>query len=60
MKAAGMTHVTVATAGINEASCELYEACGFEPWHLIGDYVKPVQSHREDWVLACQKTRSDP
>ncbi|MFC2077326.1 GNAT family N-acetyltransferase [Candidatus Bipolaricaulota bacterium] len=48
MKAAGMTHATVANAGTNEASRELYEACGFTPWHLIDDYVKPVPALRDE------------
>ena len=42
-----MTHATVANAGINEASRALYKACGFEPWHLIDDYVKPVPVRRD-------------
>ena len=42
MKAAGMTHATVANLASNEASRALYTACGFEPWHLIDDYVKPI------------------
>jgi RimJ/RimL family protein N-acetyltransferase len=37
---AGMTHATVANSGTNEASRALYEACGFTPWHVIGDYTK--------------------
>lgn len=40
MQTAGMTHATVANAGTNEASPALYQACGFEPWHMIDDYVK--------------------
>ena len=48
MKAAGMIHATVANAGTNEASRELYEACGFTPWHLIDDYVKPVPVRRDE------------
>lgn len=31
MKAAGMTQPTVANNGANEASRELYRACGFPP-----------------------------
>ena len=42
MKAAGMTYATVANTGTNEASRELYRSCGFTPWHLIDDYVKPI------------------
>ena len=42
MKAAGMTHATVANSGSNEASRALYAACGFTPWHPIDDYVKPI------------------
>ena len=42
MKAAGMDYATVANEGTNEASRELYKACGFKPWHFIEDYSKPV------------------
>jgi mycothiol synthase len=42
MKAAGMTHATVANSGTNEAARELYAACGFSPWYLFDDYVKPI------------------
>lgn len=43
MKAAGMSHATVANAGINEASRALYKACGFTPWYLIDDYAKAIR-----------------
>lgn len=42
MKAAGMTHATVANEGTNEASRALYEACGFEPWHYLDGFAKAV------------------
>jgi len=42
MKAAGMTVATVANSGTNEASRALYAACGFTPWHLLDDFVKPI------------------
>ena len=42
MNAAGMTCATAANTGANEASRALYAACGFTPWHLIDDYVKPI------------------
>lgn len=42
MKAAGMNCATVANTADNEASRALYAACGFTPWHLIDDYVKPL------------------
>lgn len=42
MKAAGTTHAIVANTGTNETSRELYKACGFEPWHLTDDYLKPI------------------
>ncbi|MFC2099271.1 GNAT family N-acetyltransferase [Candidatus Bipolaricaulota bacterium] len=42
MKAASMTHATVANAGTNEASRARYKAYGLTPWHLIDDYVKSV------------------
>ncbi|MFC2078629.1 GNAT family N-acetyltransferase [Candidatus Bipolaricaulota bacterium] len=48
MKAAGMAYATVANAGTNEASRELYKACGFEPWHMTDDYSKPIPPQRED------------
>lgn len=44
MKAAGMTHATVANEGTNEASRELYKSCGFKPWHFIEDYSKAIAS----------------
>ena len=37
-----MTLKTVANEGTNEASRKLYRSCGFEPWHLIDDYSKPI------------------
>jgi len=42
MKEAGMIWATVANTGTNEASRALYAACGFTPWHLIDDYIKPI------------------
>jgi L-amino acid N-acyltransferase YncA len=51
MKAAGMDHATVANAGTKEASRALYAACGFTPWHLIDDYVKPASARWEYSVL---------
>lgn len=42
MKAAGMTHATVANAGTNAASRALYKACGFVPWHFLDGFTKPV------------------
>lgn len=42
MKAAGMTHATVANTATNEASRELYRSCGFKPWHFIDDYSKRI------------------
>jgi len=42
MKEAGMTWATVANTGTNESSRALYEACGFTPWRLIDDYIKPI------------------
>jgi RimJ/RimL family protein N-acetyltransferase len=41
-----MTDATVANTSTNEASRALYEACGFTPWQLIDDYVKPVSALR--------------
>lgn len=48
MKASGMTSATVANGGTNEASRELYKACGFKPWHLIDDYYKAIPPQRKD------------
>ena len=42
MAAAGMQYATVAHFGDNEAAQGLYHACGFEPWHLIDGYQKPL------------------
>ena len=49
MQAAGMAYATVANSGTNEAFRALYKACGFEPWHMIDNYVKPK---REDGRMA--------
>ena len=35
-----MPHATVGNTGTNEASRALYEACSFEPWHLIDRRAK--------------------
>jgi GNAT superfamily N-acetyltransferase len=43
MAAAGMKYATVAHFGDNEAARRLYQACGFEPWHIQDAYIKPVQ-----------------
>ena len=37
-----MTHATVANSGANEAAPALYAACGFTPWYVFEDYVKPI------------------
>jgi len=43
MNAAGMaSRHRCQQTGTNEASRALYAACGFTPWHLIDDYVKPI------------------
>ena len=42
MAAAGMAYATVAHFGDNEAARRLYQGCGFEPWHLLDGYTKPV------------------
>jgi len=47
MRAAGMTHATVANAGTSEASRALYEACGFEPWHVIDEYGSGVGANTD-------------
>ncbi|MCA9998089.1 MAG: GNAT family N-acetyltransferase [Anaerolineales bacterium] len=39
MAAAGMKFATVAHFGQNEAARGLYQACGFQPWHLLDDYI---------------------
>ncbi|MBN1859742.1 hypothetical protein JW848_11160 [Candidatus Bipolaricaulota bacterium] len=48
MKAAGMEVATVANTGINEPSRVLYATCGFTPWHLIDDCVKPTPVQRDE------------
>jgi mycothiol synthase len=40
MAAAGMEIATVAHFGNNEAARGLYQACGFQPWHLLVGYNK--------------------
>jgi len=42
MAAAGLEYATVANFRDNEAASGLYKACGFRPWYLLDDYVKPV------------------
>lgn len=42
MAAAGMSFATVAHFGDNEAARGLYEACGFQPWHLLDGYRKRI------------------
>jgi mycothiol synthase len=42
MATAGMEYATVAHFGDNEAARGLYQACGFEPWHLLDGYKKRV------------------
>ena len=42
MAAAGMDYATVGHFGDNNAARRLYQACGFEPWHLLDGYTKPV------------------
>ncbi|NQV08192.1 GNAT family N-acetyltransferase [bacterium] len=42
MAVAGMEFATVANGGSNAASEALYRSAGFEPWHLLDGYVKPI------------------
>jgi len=42
MGAAGLTQALVVNAGTNEASRNLYRACGFQPWYLLDNFTKPV------------------
>lgn len=42
MAAAGMAYAVVTNAGNNEASRGLYRACGFQPWHLMDGFIKPM------------------
>lgn len=44
MSAAGMEFATVAHFGNNEAARGLYQACGFRPWHMLGGYIKHIES----------------
>ena len=42
MSEAGMELATVAHFGQNEAARELYQACGFKPWHFLDGYIKQI------------------
>jgi len=42
MAAAGMKIASVAHFGQNEAARGLYQACGFQPWHLLDGYKKQI------------------
>jgi ribosomal protein S18 acetylase RimI-like enzyme len=39
---AGMEYAIVTNQHSNEAARSLYRSCGFTPWRLIDDYVKPI------------------
>ena len=38
----GMEYATVANSETNTASSALYRSAGFEPWHVIDGYTKPI------------------
>ena len=40
--AGGMEYATVANSESNAASSALYRSAGFEPWHMIDGYTKPI------------------
>lgn len=40
--AGGMEYASVANSESNTASSALYRSAGFEPWHVIDGYVKPI------------------
>ena len=42
MAEAGMAFAIVGNLGDNNASRALYLGAGFEPWHLIDSYTKPI------------------
>lgn len=42
MAAAGMEHAIVANFAANAASAALYRSAGFEPWHVLDPYAKPI------------------
>ena len=42
MAAAGMIYASVAHFGDNEAARELYQTCGFKPWHFLDGYKKQL------------------
>lgn len=42
MAAAGMEYAIVANFASNAASEALYRSAGFEPWHVLDSYVKPI------------------
>ena len=39
----GMEYATVANSESNTASSALYRSAGFEPWHVIDGYIKPIE-----------------
>jgi len=43
MAAAGMEHAIVANFASNTASGALYRSAGFEPWHVLDGYEKPIR-----------------
>ncbi|MBC8504772.1 MAG: GNAT family N-acetyltransferase [Anaerolineales bacterium] len=42
MVASGMKFASVAHFRNSEAAAGLYKSCGFQPWHELDDYSKPV------------------
>lgn len=42
MAAAGLEYAEVVNEGTNDASRNLYRSCGFQPWHLLDGFIKPV------------------
>ena len=42
MAAAGMEYAIVANFEANRASKALYRSAGFEPWHTLDGYQKPI------------------
>jgi mycothiol synthase len=48
MAADGMEYATVLNEGTNEASRDLYRACGFRPWRLLDGFAKPVPHQPTD------------
>jgi ribosomal protein S18 acetylase RimI-like enzyme len=50
MAGVGLEFASVVNESNNEASRELYKACGFKPWHELDGYSKSVSPSHADLV----------